>query len=102
MKRDLPFAAITMGDAAGIGPEVIVKALSTYHPQWVRPVVIGSYDVFSRAAAIVQAGVTLNRIAAASAGDYRPGVVNVLDAGGCACSSVDFGKVSSVAWSASG
>lgn len=36
----LPRLAITMGDPAGVGPEVIVKALHT-HPDSCRPVVVG-------------------------------------------------------------
>src|SRR5271170_5248637 len=37
-----PLVAITLGDAAGVGPEVIMKALA--HPEvyaWCRPLVIG-------------------------------------------------------------
>lgn len=42
----LPRIAITMGDAAGIGPEVIIKALSnSYTYQICQPVVIGSAAV---------------------------------------------------------
>ena len=53
----LPLVAITMGDPAGIGPEVIAKAwrspelLSSCHP-----VVIGHPDVMLSAAALVQDG----------------------------------------------
>ena len=43
----LPRIGITMGDAAGIGPEVIVKALSnSFTYQICQPVVIGSAAVF--------------------------------------------------------
>ncbi len=47
--RKQPFLAVTMGDAAGIGPEVIVKALST-PVVWraCRPIVIGSVPVLQR------------------------------------------------------
>jgi 4-hydroxythreonine-4-phosphate dehydrogenase len=38
----LPLIAITMGDPAGVGPEIIVKALARPEPwSWCRPVVIG-------------------------------------------------------------
>ena len=51
-----PVVGITMGDAAGIGPEVIVKALrhETVY-QMCRPVVIGDAKILRRAAGIVGA-----------------------------------------------
>ncbi|MEK3669864.1 4-hydroxythreonine-4-phosphate dehydrogenase PdxA [Paenibacillus sp. FSL R10-2771] len=48
-----PIIAITMGDAAGIGPEIIVKALS--HPdiyEVCRPLVVGDTETLERAAAV--------------------------------------------------
>lgn len=42
-----PIIAITMGDPAGIGPEIIVKALT--HPEvhrWCRPLILGDPHVF--------------------------------------------------------
>ena len=49
--RQKPFLAVTMGDAAGIGPEVIVKALA-FPVVWraCRPLVIGSVPVLQREA----------------------------------------------------
>jgi 4-hydroxythreonine-4-phosphate dehydrogenase len=42
-----PVLGITMGDAAGIGPELILKALSQGEIyEWCNPLVIGSADVF--------------------------------------------------------
>ena len=44
-----PLLAITMGDPAGIGPEIIVKALQEPHVWRVcRPLVIGSVSVFAK------------------------------------------------------
>ncbi|WP_437205189.1 4-hydroxythreonine-4-phosphate dehydrogenase PdxA [Planctomicrobium sp. SH664] len=48
--HDLPRLAITMGDVAGIGPEVVVRALA--HPETAaqcRPIVVGDPDVLERA-----------------------------------------------------
>jgi len=45
----LPIVGITMGDPTGIGPEIIVKALSTEQPfQFCRPFVFGDREVLSR------------------------------------------------------
>jgi 4-hydroxythreonine-4-phosphate dehydrogenase len=46
----LPRIALTMGDVAGIGPEVIVRAWSEGAlSEWCRPVVVGDPEVLSRA-----------------------------------------------------
>ncbi len=48
--KTLPRIGITMGDAAGIGPEIIVKALASKNIYEIcRPVVIGSTAIFEHA-----------------------------------------------------
>ena len=62
-----PIIAITMGDATGIGPEVIVKALS--HPEVYkecRPVVIGDTKRLQQAQRITKSDVEINTIASES------------------------------------
>jgi 4-hydroxythreonine-4-phosphate dehydrogenase len=55
-----PILAITMGDPAGIGPEVIVRAWSDARvPELVRPVVVGHPEVMRRAAKLVGSDVEL-------------------------------------------
>ncbi|TSE25683.1 4-hydroxythreonine-4-phosphate dehydrogenase 2 [Tepidimonas sediminis] len=50
---DLPPIAITMGDAAGIGPELIARVFQR-HPEWsARCVVIGDLAALRRGAAVV-------------------------------------------------
>ncbi len=53
MMDERPVIAVTMGDGAGIGPEIIVKALrhEVVH-EWCRPVVIGDRARLEEAAAI--------------------------------------------------
>ncbi len=48
-KQSRPYLAITMGDPAGIGPEIIVKALSS-PTVWriCRPIVVGATSVFEQ------------------------------------------------------
>src|SRR5438093_13107919 len=61
-----PFLGITMGDPAGIGPEVIVKALARPAVRRLcRPLVIGSAEVLARTIRHVRAPVKLCRILAA-------------------------------------
>jgi 4-hydroxythreonine-4-phosphate dehydrogenase len=66
----LPRIAITMGDVAGIGPEVIVRAWSDARLlTWCRPVVVGHPEVLGRAVEKWGSGLevrTVERIVAAA------------------------------------
>lgn len=65
-----PILALTMGDVAGIGPEVIVRALADPRPrEWCRPVVIGHPAVLQRAAELVGVPIRVIRIDALAAAD---------------------------------
>ena len=77
-----PIIAITMGDATGIGPEVIVKALS--HPEVYkecRPVVIGDTKRLQQAQRITKSHVEINTIAseAITHTNCQPGIVDCID-----------------------
>jgi len=49
-----PIIAITMGDAAGVGPEVIMKSLAHAEPRaWCRPLVVGDANRLLQAGRIV-------------------------------------------------
>ncbi|WP_251328430.1 4-hydroxythreonine-4-phosphate dehydrogenase PdxA [Haloplanus pelagicus] len=75
---DRPIAGITMGDPAGIGPEVIVKghAAAVEHA---RPLVVGDADVVRAAAEICGLDLTVRRIDSPAAATADPAVVDVLD-----------------------
>lgn len=94
MSNEQSIIAITMGDAAGIGPEIILKALDTYSPQSARTVVIGGYQIFGRAAEILQSPLSLNKIREVEEGNYQTGIVNILDLGEPDPARVSYGEVS--------
>ncbi|MEV0643227.1 4-hydroxythreonine-4-phosphate dehydrogenase PdxA [Streptomyces sp. NPDC050619] len=78
--RSLPLIAVTMGDGAGIGPEVIVPAL--LHPDTLarcRPVVIGDAGRLRQAAAILGADCDIVSVNAPGEAEFPPGRVNVVD-----------------------
>jgi 4-hydroxythreonine-4-phosphate dehydrogenase len=81
--EDRPVIALTMGDAAGIGPEIIMKVMND--PEVIekaRIVVIGDRAILERAA--VMTGLEhLEVKAVASPGDagFAPGVVDCIDLG---------------------
>lgn len=79
-KEQLPILAITMGDPAGCGPEIIVKALADQQIyQICRPLVFGDAGRMAMAAGIVNSLAKIHATAEPQNGLYEYGTINVLD-----------------------
>ena len=94
-----PLIGITLGDPAGIGPEITVKALAD-HPvsEKCRPLVIGDVRVLKNAAQIVgRRSIRINGIENPSEGEYHPGCIDVIDMKNVDPETLAIGKVSAVA-----
>src|ERR1700710_2678134 len=92
-----PVVAITMGDAAGVGPEVVVKALADPKVyEGCRPLVIG--DASRLRAAVEITGVELRGapVDGPEDGGYEHGTVDVVDLD-CIPEELPFGELSEVA-----
>ena len=78
-----PIVGITIGDPAGIGPEIILKALGEKHIyDECRPLVIGCVNVLERAKAVLpQCSLEFNRIESVSDACFRFGSIDVLETG---------------------
>jgi len=77
-----PTVAITMGDASGIGPEIIMKALARADiAALCRPVVIGDAERLREAGALVKTGLTVRAIASPEEAAHAPGTVECVDLG---------------------
>ena len=75
-----PIIGITMGDATGAGPEIIVKALADKGVYDVcRPLVIGDRGIMERAAGIVKLPLTFRSVEKVADARYEYGNVDVLD-----------------------
>jgi 4-hydroxythreonine-4-phosphate dehydrogenase len=75
-----PRIAITMGDAAGIGPEITVKSLADSRvAAWCVPLVIGDARVLERAMEVTGTRLGIRRIAAAADAGGEAGTIDVLD-----------------------
>ena len=75
-----PRVAITMGDAAGIGPEITVKSLADPRAAaWCIPVVLGDARVLEKAMDATGVRVPLRRIATPAEAQGTPGTVEVVD-----------------------
>ena len=92
----LPLLAITLGDPAGIGPEIIVKALR--RPEvftHCRPLVIGDARILGRAASWLGAGdLAFDPVEQPGAGRFAPGWISLLDLGNADPAQVAPGKLS--------
>ena len=77
-----PVTAITMGDPAGIGPEIVVGTmLDEEIHECCRPFVIGSIAILDRAAKILGKELRYNRIEDPSEALFQYGTVDVLETG---------------------
>ena len=75
-----PTIAITMGDPAGIGPEIIMKALAHPEVQSVcRPLVIGDADRLRQAGQIVGSTMSVVSLSDADAADFDKPAVQCVD-----------------------
>lgn len=96
-----PIIGITMGDAAGVGPEIIIKALqhkSIY--EQCRPVVIGDARIMQRAIEVVHAtGLQIHLIQDMKDAQFTYGTVDCLDLN-LLPEDLPFGKLSAAAGNA--
>ena len=92
-----PLIAITMGDAAGIGPEVIVKALADSRVyEWCRPLVVGDARRLRRAVEICGLALDVAAVDGPEDAAYQCGVVDCIDLD-CIPEDLPFGELSAVA-----
>lgn len=93
-----PITAITMGDPAGIGPEITVGTmLSEEIHACCRPFVIGSKRMMERAAEVLGKELKYNVITDPSEAKYEYGVVDILETGDYDADSIQWGQVQELA-----
>lgn len=74
-----PALAVTMGDPAGIGPEIVLKALLTEGvTEWCRPVVVGHLPSLERDLHCVAEELHLRQVNDIAEARFERGVVNVI------------------------
>lgn len=100
MSNYLPVIGITMGDATGVGPEIIVKSLAhevVY--QQCRPLVIGDAQRLEQANEIVKGSAKVRRIQDAGEARYEPGIIDCIDLA-LIPADLPFGQLSPIAGNA--
>ena len=90
-----PAIAITMGDPCGIGPEVVVKALSDPNVyNMCRPVVVGNIYAMEQAVKMTGLPLRIHRSDDLGGAGTNPGVVDVVDIGNLNAEDITVGRLS--------
>ena len=97
MYMEKPIIAVTMGDPAGIGPEIVAKSIADKATFDVaRCIVIGDKKVMEKAIEIVGADLKVNVVDSPADGDYSYGVLNMIDLDNIDMSRFEYGKINSM------
>jgi len=92
-----PLVAITMGDPAGVGPEIVMKALAAEEVYSLsRPLVVGDAERLRRAGGIVRSGLRVRPVEDPDRASFRHGEVDCLDLR-CVPHDLPFGRLSPIA-----
>ena len=90
-----PVIAITMGDPCGIGPEVIVKALSEPDVHAIcRPIVVGSVPALEAALKLTDAPLNIRPIDTPERAEYDPASINIIDPQNLDSRQITVGRIS--------
>lgn len=90
-----PVIVIPLGDPAGIGPEIVVRALASESVrEAARCVVVGDKNVVENAYRLVDIYLKTNVIDEPSQGDYSHGVLNLVDLHNIDMQKLELGRVS--------
>jgi 4-hydroxythreonine-4-phosphate dehydrogenase len=90
-----PIMAVTMGDPAGIGAEIIVKTLA--NPKFyriARPVVVGDARVMKKSLRFVREPLEINRINDLSDALFKPGIIDIVHVPNDNVEKIEYGKIS--------
>ena len=92
-----PLIAVPLGDPAGIGPEIVVKSVADKELFAITDcIVIGDKKVVENAVKITGENLTVNVVADPADGDYREGVLNLIDLDNIDMEKFEFGKISAM------
>lgn len=89
-----PLIAVPIGDPAGVGPEIVAKSVASEEVfEAADCVIVGDKTIIENAIKIVGVDLTVHVISEAEEGDYRKGILNLIDLGNVDMSKFEFGKV---------
>ena len=89
-----PVIAIPIGDPAGVGPEIVVKALASDTVNKTADcIVIGDRKIIDKAIALTGAKLNVHVCNDSKSADFREGIINLIDLANIDMSSFSYGKV---------
>lgn len=96
-----PLIAITIGDPAGIGPEIVLRALNNKEVYTeIRPLVIGNVKFLERVSDVVKNKAAFNIVSSPEEGKYEFGTVDVLNIDNAEPEEIPYGVISAKAGAA--
>src|SRR5574340_125953 len=91
-----PILALTMGDPVGVGPEIMVLALTDPQMYQVcRPLIIGDLPALERASRQLAPGQQIRVVDRPGAGRYEPGTLDVLALSHLTPTDLEYGRPTS-------
>lgn len=94
MATKRPIIGITIGDPAGIGPEIIVKSLANKGVyKRCQPLVIGDARVVQQAINITDKNLSLRMINTPKEGKYKFGIIDLIDINNIDIENLNFGEI---------
>lgn len=89
-----PLIAVPIGDPAGVGPEIVAKSVASGDVfEAADCVIAGDKTIIENAIKIVGEDLTVHVISEPEEGDYRKGILNLIDLGNVDMAKFEFGKV---------
>lgn len=100
--KSKPIVAITMGDAAGIGPEIVSKTLDLKEIYEIcKPLVIGDCSAMNEGIKTAHLQLGLNAIGNVKSAEFRHGVIDVFDLANIDLTRLEMGRPQAMAGRAS-
>lgn len=88
------FIAVPIGDPAGVGPEIVAKSVASREVfEVANCIIVGDRTIMENAIKIVGADLTINVISEPEEGDFREGILNLIDLSNVDMAEFKFGQV---------
>jgi 4-hydroxythreonine-4-phosphate dehydrogenase len=95
---DRPIIVIPIGDIAGVGPEIVVKALTNREIYFSsKPLVVGELKAIERALSVTNLDLNINIVDVINKARFEYGTLDLINLDNINSDSIEFGKVQSEA-----
>ena len=92
-----PMIVVPMGDPAGVGPEIVAKAIADDMIfDLARVIVVGDLGIMTKAVEITETKLTIQVVKEPEEGIYEKGILNLIDLANIDMNQFEYGKVSAM------